>query len=56
MTERETLTEIKELIDNHWGINPIYYTDSENREQAKAARLCCYINEIINSVEDSQTF
>ena len=56
MTEHEALTKIKELIDNHWGIDPIYYTDSENREQAEAARLCCCINEIINSVEDVQTF
>lgn len=54
--DREALIEIKELIDNHWGIDPIYYTDSENRAQAEAARLCCYINEIINSVEDAQTF
>lgn len=56
MTEREALTEIKELIDNHWGVDPIYFIDSENREQAEAAKLCCCINEIINSVEDSKTF
>ena len=56
MTEREALTEIKELIDKYWGVDPIYFIDSENREQAEAARLCCRINEIINSVEDSKTF
>ena len=54
MTEREALTEIKELIDNHWGVDLIYYTDSENKEQAEAARLCCCINEIINNVEDDE--
>lgn len=48
--EREALTEIKELIDSHWGVDPIYYTGSENTEEAEAARLCCCINEIINSV------
>lgn len=50
MTEREALTEIKELIDNYWGVDPIYYTNSENKEQDEAARLCCCINEIIDNV------
>lgn len=54
MTEREALTEIKELIDQYWGVDPIYYTDSENKEQAEAARLSCCINEIINNVEDDE--
>lgn len=56
MTEREALTEIKELIDSHWGVDPIYYTGSGDTKEAEAARLCCCINEIINSVEDAQTF
>lgn len=54
--KREALTEIKGLIDKHWGVDPIYYTGSENTEEAEAARLCCCINEIINSAEDAQTF
>ena len=54
MTEREALTEIKELIDQYWSVDPIYYTDSENKEQAEAARLSCCINEIINNVEDDE--
>ena len=54
--EREALTEIKELIDQYWGVDPIYYTGSEDTEEAEAARLCCCINEIINSVEGAQTF
>lgn len=54
MTEREALTEIKELIDGYWGVDPIYYTNSENKEEAEAARLCCCINEIINNVEDDE--
>ena len=54
MTEREALTEIKELIDQYWGVDAIYYTDSENKEQAEAARLSCCINEIINNVEDDE--
>ena len=54
--EREALTEIKELIDKYWGVDPIYYTGSENTEETEAAKLCCCINEIINSVEDDQTF
>lgn len=54
MTEREALTEIKELIDGYWGVDPIYYTGSEDKEQAEAARLCCKINEIIDNVEDDE--
>ena len=54
MTYEEALTEIKELIDNYWWVDPIYYTDGENKEQAEAARLCCCINEIINGVEDGR--
>ena len=54
MTEREALTEIKELIDQYWWVDPIYYTDSENKDQAEAARLCCCINEIINRAEDGR--
>ena len=47
MTEREALTEIKKLIDLYWGVDPIYYTNSENKEEAEAARLCCKILEAI---------
>lgn len=54
MTEREALTEIKELIDKYWGVDPIYYTGSENTEEAEAAKLCCKINEIINRTEDGR--
>lgn len=54
--KREALTEIKELVDKYWGVDPIYYTGRENTEEAEAARLCRRINEIINSVEDAQTF
>ena len=36
MTEREALTEIKESIDQYWGVDPIYYTDSENAEKVEA--------------------
>lgn len=53
MTEREALTEIKELIDNYWGVDPIYYTNSENKEEDEAARLCCCINEIIDNVTET---
>lgn len=54
MTEREALTEIKDLINEYWGGDPIYYADSENWEEAEAAKLCCKINEIINRTEDGR--
>ena len=54
MTYEEALTEIKELIDNHWGIDPIYFTDSLNSHETEAAKLCCKINEIINNVTETK--
>lgn len=53
MTEREALTEIKELIDKYWGTDPIYYTDSLNPHETEVAKLCCKINEIINNVTET---
>ena len=38
---------ITDLIREYWGAHPIYYTDSENEEEAGAAKLCCKILEVI---------
>ena len=46
-TTKNVLEEIEDLIEKHWGTDPIYYTDSENKEEADAAKLCCKILEII---------
>lgn len=41
------LEEIENLIGEYWGTNPIYYTDSKDKEEAGAAKLCCKILEAI---------
>lgn len=41
------LEEIENLIGEYWGTNPIYYTDSKDKEEADAAKLCCKILEAI---------
>lgn len=41
------LEEIENLIEEYWGTNPIYYTDSKDKEEAGAAKLCCKILEAI---------
>lgn len=38
---------IEGLIGEYWGVDPIYYADSKNKEEASAAKLCCKILEII---------
>ena len=38
---------IEGLIGEHWETDPIYYADSENKEEVSAAKLCCKILEII---------
>lgn len=44
---KDVLDEIESLIGKHWETDPIYYTDSKNKEEADAAKLCCKILEVI---------
>lgn len=46
-TTQRALKEIEDLIGCYWGIDPAYYTGSENEEEAGAAKLCCKILEAI---------
>lgn len=46
-TTQQALEEIEDLIGFYWGTDPAYYTGSENKEEADAAKLCCKILEII---------
>ena len=59
-TTKNVLEEIEDLIGEYWGTDPIYYTNSKNKEEAGAAKLCCKILEAIriaqrgeNDEEDS---
>ena len=51
ITLKQALVEIEGLISIHWGTDPIYYTDSKNKEEADAAKLCCKILEVIRMVQ-----
>lgn len=44
---KDVLKEIENLIGEYWGCNPIYYTDSRDKEESGAAKLCCKILEAI---------
>ena len=44
---QQAFEEIKDLIGRYWGTDPVYYTDSKNKEEADAAQLCCEILEAI---------
>ena len=46
-TTKNVLEEIEDLIGFYWGTDPAYYTGSENKEEADAAKLCCKILETI---------
>ena len=46
-TTQQALKEIEDLIGFYWGTDPAYYTGSENKEEADAAKLCCKILETI---------
>lgn len=48
-TTKNVLEEIKDLIGRYWGTDPVYYTDSKNKEEADAAQLCCEILEAIQT-------
>ena len=46
-TIKNVLEKIEGLIGEYWGTDPAYYTGSENKEEADAAKLCCKILEAI---------
>ena len=47
MTQQQAIVEIERLIEKYWGTDPVYYTDSEDNEEAGSAKLCCKILEVI---------
>ena len=53
-TNKNVLEEIEDLIGEHWGAEPIYYTDSKNKEEADAAKLCCKILEVIRTAQGGE--
>ena len=47
-TIENVLEKIESLIGEYWGTDPVYYTNSKNKEEAGAAKLCCKILEAIH--------
>ena len=46
-TTKNVLDEIENLIEGYWGVDPAYYINSNNEQEASAAKLCCKILEAI---------
>lgn len=44
---KDVLDEIVNLIGDYWGTNPYYYVNSNDKQEASAAKLCCKILETI---------
>ena len=53
-TIKNVLEKIEGLIGEYWGTDPAYYTDSENEEEAGAAKLCCKILEVIRTAQEGE--
>ena len=53
-TMQRALKEIEDLIGCYWGTDPAYYTGSENKEEADAAKLCCKILEAIHMAQGGE--
>ena len=47
-TSKNVFEEIEGLIGEYWGTDPAHYTDSKNKAEAGAAKLCCKILELTN--------
>ena len=54
MPQQQAIAEIERLIENYWGTDPVYYTDSEDKEEAGAAKLCCKILEAIRTAQGGE--
>ena len=53
-TIKNGLEKIEGQIGEYWGTDPAYYTDSENEEEAGAAKLCCKILEVIRTAQGGE--
>ena len=53
-TIENVLEKIEGLIGEYWGTDPVYYTNSKNKEEAGAAKLCCKILEVIRTAQGGE--
>lgn len=48
---KDVFKKIEDLIEGYWGIDPAYYINSNNEQEARAAKLCCKILETIQMAQ-----
>ena len=51
---KDVIDKVEDLIGKYWGGDPAYYTDSKNKEEADAAKLCCKILEAIRMTQGGE--
>lgn len=51
---KDILDEIESLIGRYWGVDPIYYTDSRDGQEADYANLCCKILEAVRTTKEGE--
>lgn len=44
---KNVFDEIENMIGKYWGVDPAYYINSKDEQEASAAKLCCKILEVI---------
>ena len=44
---KDVFEKIEDIIEGYWGVDPAYYINSNNEQEASTAKLCCKILEII---------
>ena len=45
---------IEGLIGRYWGVDPIYYADSRDGQEADYANLCCKILEAVRTAKEGE--
>lgn len=48
---KDVFDKIESLIGRYWGVDPAYYINSNNEQEASTAKLCCKILEAIRMAQ-----
>ena len=51
---KDVFEKIEDLIEGYWGVDPAYYINSNNEQEASAAKLCCKILETIRMAQGGE--
>ena len=48
---KDVFEKIEDIIEGYWGVDPAYYINSNNEQEASTAKLCCKILEAIRMAQ-----